>query len=372
MNEKRILDAIGNADEKYILEAAPDISVFFNSNESIERGIDMDNKKIRFLGKKLSLPIAVAIAAAALAITVGAVIFEIAFIANSSLGEKQEIISELKNDVFSDENENIRLTVQEFITDGSNSIMTIRYDYLTEEGKAWGDENLNLEEYDCHDKFIIEPSINPDGSYASPGAVWFYAELEKYNTPTSRYFAIAVELDSVFSENNSLNIKYTIGEEPKNAIISTENKINRKWYALKSDEQLSEYVTPKILCVSDLNCAVYGENNGYSEHGRTRGGGYWGKTLVSSEVRRDLWNAVCNVSLVTENGKTDIAPLMGLGSLNTDIEGCDMEILSAQITYLDSVNDEIITNKIDLDSLKEIEIDGVVYFLEEIESPVNN
>lgn len=44
MNEKRILDAIGNADEKYILEAAPDISVFFNSDESIERGIDMDKK----------------------------------------------------------------------------------------------------------------------------------------------------------------------------------------------------------------------------------------------------------------------------------------------------------------------------------------
>lgn len=308
---------------------------------------------------------------AALAITVGAVIYGISFIASSSLGEKQEIISELKNDVFTDENENIRLTVQEFITDGSNSIMTIRYDFLTEEGKAWGDEYLNLEESDCHDKFIIEPSINPDGSYSSPGAVWFFAELEKYNTRTSRYFAIAVESDLAFSENNSLKIKYTIGEEPKNAVISTENKINRRWYALRSDEQLSEYVTPKILCVSDLNCAVYGENNGYSEHGRTKGGGYWGKKLVSSEVSRDLWNACCNVSLFSENGKADIRPLMGLGPLFFDIEGCDMEILSSQISYLNSVNDEIITNQIDLDSLKEIEIGGVVYSLEEIESPVS-
>ncbi|MGN0578882.1 MAG: hypothetical protein ACI4J4_09705 [Ruminiclostridium sp.] len=367
MNEKRIFYAVGLAEEKYILEAAPDS---FKGEESIDGGSSMDKKKTGIFGRKLSVPVAAAIAAAALAITAGAVIYGISFIANSPIGEKQEIISELKNDVFSDENENIRLTVQEFITDGANSIMTIRYDFLTDEGKAWGDENLNLEDSDCHDKFIIEPSVNPDGSYASNGALWFYAELEKYNTETSRYFAVSVESDSAFSENTSLNICYTIGEEPKNAVISTENKINRKWYALRSDEQLSEYVTPKILCISDLSCAVYGENNGYSEHGRNEGGGEWGKKLVSSEVSRDLWNAVCNVSLVTESGKTAISPLMGLGPCRAEIEGCDMEILSAQISYLDCVNDEIVTGKIDLDSLKEIEIGGVVYSLEEIESPV--
>ena len=124
-----------------------------------------------------------------------------------------------------------------------------------------------------------------------------------------------------------------------------------------------------MLCISDLSCTVYGKNNGYSVHGRTEGGGYWGKKLVSPEVSRDLWNAVCNVSLVTESGKTAVSPLTGLGGLNADIEGCDMIILSAQISRLDCVNDEIITGEIDLDSLKEIEIGGVVYSLEEIESP---
>lgn len=366
MNEKIFLNAVGLAEEKYILEAAPDS---FKGGEGIEGGNNMDKKKTVFFGRRLSAPVAAAIAAAALALTAGAVIYGISFISDSSLGENREIISELKNDVFSDENENIRLTVQEFITDGANSFMTIRYDYLTEKGKTWGDEHLNLEEPDCYNKFTIAPSINPDGSYASNGALWYYAELEKYNTETSRYFAVSVESDAALSENRSLKIVYNIGEGEKETVISAECKINRKWYTLRSDSQLSEYVTPKMLCISDLSCTVYGKNNGYSVHGRTEGGGYWGKKLVSPEVSRDLWNAVCNVSLVTESGKTAVSPLTGLGGLNADIEGCDMIILSAQISRLDCVNDEIITGEIDLDSLKEIEIGGVVYSLEEIESP---
>ena len=367
MNEKSILNAVGLAEEKYILEAAPDS---FKGGEGIEGGSNMDKKETVFFGRRLSVPVAAAIAATAFAITAGAVIYGISFISDSSLGENREIISELKNDVFSDENENIRLTVQEYITDGVNSFMTIRYDFLTEEGKAWGDENLNLEKYDCYENFVMKPSLNPDGSYASNGASWYYTELEKYNTKTSRYFAISVESDAVLSENKSLKIGYNIGEGEKEAVISAECKINRKWYALRSDSQLSEYVTPKMLCISDLSCTVYGKNNGYSVHGRTEGGGYWGKKLVSPEVSLDLWNSVCNVSLVTESGKTAVSPLTGLGSLNADIEGCDMIILSAQISYLDCVNDEIVSGEIDLDSLKEIEIGGITYSLEEIESPV--
>lgn len=266
MKEMRILYAIGEVDEKYILEAEPKLPTFSNVEKNVERGNIM-SKKIKLFGKKISVPIVAAIAAAALVVTAGAVIYGISFIRNSALNKNQEIISELKNDIFTDENENVRLTVQEFITDGSNSIMTMRYDFLTETGKAWGDKYLDFKKYPYRDTLVIEPSLNSDGSYSSASWTSGTVELENYRTETSRYFVVDIESDSVLSDNKSVELKYTLGSEAKYAAISTENRINRKWYALKSDEQASEYFTPKILCITDLSCAVYEENNGYSQSG---------------------------------------------------------------------------------------------------------
>lgn len=369
MKEIRMLYAIGNVDEKYILEAEPKRPTSFNDGKDIERGNIMD-KKIRFFGKKVSIPIVAAIAAAALAVTAGAVIYGISFIANSPLGEKQEIISELKNDIFTDENENVKLTVQEFITDGSNSIMTVRYDFLTEEGKAWGNEYLNLQKYNYYDTLVVEPSLNSDGS--CPSAAWSSAtvELEKYRTDTSRYFAVCVESDSVFSDSKSVELKYTLGSEPEYAAISTENRINRKWYALKSDKQASEYFTPKILCITDLSCAVYGENNGYSQSGTNDDGSFWSEVMISPEESWDLCSNLGKVSFVSNNSKTDITTSTSLCDLYADIDGCDMTILTAYIAYVDYVNDVIVHNEIDLENTNEIEICGVSYSLEEIDSPV--
>lgn len=59
-----------------------------------------------------------------------------------------------------------------------------------------------------------------------------------------------------------------------------------------------------------------------------------------------------------------------MSDLDTDIDGRDMTIFTAYTTHIDYINDTIVYNQIDLENLDKIEICGVSYSLEEINSPI--
>lgn len=261
---------------------------------------NMEKKKI---GKKaFTLPLA-----AALAITVcaaGAAAALNAEYLRGIFGSNESIAENIHSYVFEDSDEHISVAVEECLSDGQCTYLTVHYQALDEEGQKWLSEEDFIND---SDNFYEPLSIHPifkevtDVFYPVSYCVGTQ-ELTEYRTETDRYFCAYFEADSRHygTEQARFNYLLTDGTVHKTAFDISTN-MEEKWFELNAEESPSEFYIPKYLVLSELSFSIYGENTGAFEDNSIPEKGLWSfsSLMTHDQVMAD---AIHDISFVLDDG----------------------------------------------------------------------
>mgnify|MGYP003293543885 FL=1 len=100
-----------------------------------KKNIKTAEKKI--LKKAVVVPVAAA-AALFLSIGGGAAIYSgLSYLRQSEIAQSPEVAQNIQTEVFSDSTEHIKMTVEEYVSDGISAYATVKYEALDETGKEW-------------------------------------------------------------------------------------------------------------------------------------------------------------------------------------------------------------------------------------------
>ncbi len=285
-------------------------------------------KKNVKIGKLMVTPIAAVIGLLATAVTAGAIYTGISYLQKSEYGQITDVMDKISTFVYEDSTENVKMTVEEVLSDGQKTVMTVHYEALNDTGKEWL-ENAEL-------------ASNPPGEYSldiSPdsfgsGTVGV-REIKGYKTENDRYYSVALDQHGAASENINLRYCLDIGQK-KTAEISTGNMTELKWYELKAKEHGTDLFTPKYISISDLTYTVYGMNHkvyekekderGYSVH-RITPQGY------------DCWEHI-DFSFVLADGTVfETHPNACLGDINASEENMYTDLRICHGDYKTLINE---------------------------------
>ncbi len=239
------------------------VNVMRRSNMSTEK------KKNIKLKKAIITPIAAVIGLLATAVTAGAIYEGIQYLQRSEYGQIANVMNKIATFVYEDSTENIKMSVEEVLSDGQKTVMTVHYEALTDIGKEWLDNTKLASNPPGNYSLDVLFDSSGDGSFVS-GAIGV-REIEEYKTENNRYFSVVLDLHGESSENINLRYCLDIGQK-KTARISTTNMSELKWYELKTDNHGTDLFTPKYISISDISYTVYGMNHKvYAEEINERG-----------------------------------------------------------------------------------------------------
>lgn len=325
-------------------------------------------EKKRFNKKTIIVPVA-----AALALTVGTV-GAVAAINSEHLrglfGGNESIVENIHNYVFEDSDEHVKLMVEEYVSDGQCTYLTVHYQALDEEGEKW----LAEEDFKDGNNYFEPLSIHPvfkevtDVYYPVNYSVGTQ-ELPEYRTETDRYFCAYFEADSRHYGTEQSRFTYVMSDGVSRKIaLDISNNMEEKWFELNAEESPSEFYIPKYLVLSELSFSIYGENTGAYEDNSIPEKGLWNfsssmttEQVIAdavqdirfifadgSEYRPDGYAYLCSAVAHEENRYTDI-----------DIaSGSFMEYLPNGSGYFD-----VKFNAVDVDNIVGLYIGDVYYEL---------
>lgn len=280
------------------------------SDEELYRAVlgkaESKMKKRSFNKKAIIIPVA-----AALALTMGAVgvasFGGIEYLSGKIFGHNESVVSEIKSSYYEDSDEHIKMTVEEYLTDGQNAYLTVHYTALDSEGKQW----LDGKEF-THETMRVKPETIVTMSYGC-------FEVEEYRTEADRYFFVHFEASTKESEQAEFTYPM-LGSEAKTTMFSLEDNVERKMFRLVGEDSPTEYYMPKYFSLSKLSWTIYGENNGV--YVRNGGSEYATISEEESDTLTDLpmsvvmadgsetaleWHtALCSSYPTENNGNTDL------------------------------------------------------------------
>ena len=328
-------------------------------------------EKKRSSKKAFILPLA-----AALALTVGAVGVTAAFNAEylrGIFGTDESISENIHNYVFEDSDEHVSVTVEECLSDGQCTYLTVHYQALDEEGQQWLADK-NILDYN-NDNFYSALSIHPifkectDVFYPVSYSV-NTRELTEYRTETDRYFCAYFEADGRHYGTEQSRFTYIMSDGVTRATaLDISNNMEEKWFELNAEESPSEFYIPKYLVLSELSFSIYGKNTGtYADNSIPEKGMWSFSSLMTHE--QVMADAIQNISFVLDDGsqiKLENYCCLGSAVAHEYNRYTDINIASGCFTE-HKYNDDSFSmalNNPDIDRIVGLQIGDVYYELTE-------
>ncbi len=259
----------------------------------------------KFNKKAVMIPVA---AALTVAIGVGGVAAanNAEFIRNI-FGGNESVAAEIQNYVFEDSDEHIRMTVDEYLSDGQCTYLTVHYQALDEEGQQWlADKNIiddSNDNYKYYSALSIQPIFKESTDVFYPVSyICNTQELTECTTETDKYFCTYFEADSRHYGTEQARFSYILSDGVvRAAVLDVGTNVEEKWFELKDTETPSEFYIPKYLVLSEMSFSIYGENTGAFKDNSIPEEGLWSfKSLMTHEDYNT--DAVKDISFVLDDG----------------------------------------------------------------------
>lgn len=243
--------------------------------------------------------------AAALALVVGAV--GVAAAVNSEhlkgiFGGDESIAENIHNSVFEDSDGHVKLTVDEYLSDGQCTYLTVHYQALDKEGEKWlAGEDFTDNNY--YQQLSIHPIFKEVTDVFYPVSYGVNTqELTEYRTETDRYFCAYFEADSRHYGTEQSRFTYIMSDGvTRETTLDISNNMEEKWFELKAEESPSEFYIPKYLVLSELSFSIYGENTGVYVNNSNPEKGLW-RFYSSMTHEQVMADAVHDISFVFADG----------------------------------------------------------------------
>lgn len=253
LNEKNYRDAMN------IIHAPIELVERTKSLASGEK--KMRNRRKRY--RRLAVAIGMAAAVFCLAMTVPHTSFAqyVKDVFHGFWGEKKEVSSYVQTrGIFQDEDEHVKVSVKEMLSDEMYVSVVLKYQAKDEKGKEWISKagpivGVRTFEYNL-DLSPKEPVNGCSGG----------RELEDYRTDSARYFVLEFEAAEWSESMKKCVMKYSLTEHVKETELDTSANVPAYEFALKAkgQEKLSKFYEPKVLRLSKLTMSVYGKDTGMS------------------------------------------------------------------------------------------------------------
>ncbi len=309
-------------------------------------------------------------------------------------GGNVDIGHEAFHDIYEDQDEHVRMKIDEMVSDGASVYMDISYEALDEIGKAW----LNEQEFDS---YSIRFTDLEKTDLAKVGS-WNVDEVRRTEKENARYFSCAFLSSGQYSpkewtetlfypmyhhqgigqvELKSCLETYAYRLEPEGALPDGTSG-NGRADSTKGNAGLkssgadgtglspSEYYTPTYLIVSKLSAAIFGLNQGAFYQIKKENGqeviGYTDGFLkeILAENEKEDGGVMDNIFLIRDDGGKTVVGGREIGGygLVDDVPGCDF--LIAYGAFAKKEDGEFWNTPIEHpESLAGIEIGGVRYRL---------
>ncbi len=270
----------------------------------------------KFNKKAIIIPVA-----AALTVAVGVGGFAAAndaeFIRNI-FGGNESIAAEIHNSVFEDSDEHIRVTVDEYLSDGQCTYLTVHYTALDDEGAEWlAQEDFTEEDGDMR-TLSVHPKFREEFGkfYAVSHSLWTN-ELTELTTETDKYFCAYFEANGRHYGTTQATFRYPMSDGVvREAVLDVGTNVEEKWFELKDTETPSEFYIPKYLILSEMSFSIYGENTGAYVDNSAPERGWWSFTSLMTNEESNA-DAVNDISFVLDDGS--IYELENYSGLNSAV-----------------------------------------------------
>ncbi len=293
--------------------------------ETVIRKAEIKMEKRKLNKKAVVIPVA---AALTVAISVGGFAAVNSDYLRSIFGGNESITENIHNSVFEDSDEHIKITVEEYLSDGQCTYLTVHYQALDEEGEQWLSGDFLACEAGEEQLLAVHPEFQKSTEVYYPKSYSINAiEITELSAETDKYFNVFFETTSRFYGTEKADFRYILTDgEQRSTILDISDNVESKWIELKSEKSPSEFYIPKYLVLSDLSFSIHGENTGAYEDNSVPGVMWSFHSLMSHE--EDIADAVNDISFVFSDGSEYVPdPYALLGSSvaceenrNTDID----------------------------------------------------
>lgn len=229
--------------------------------------------------------------AAALAMAIPTTIFanEIKEVFYNLLGKNEIVSEEVLNEIYTDNDGHVKITVKELLSDKINSYAIVEYTALDDEGKKWIDRSLIMENPENVNDHLNYPNLSPafkDNNTAIYGVNYSYGayELENYHTEKSRLFKVTCQASGNNFGTDCMQLEYNLPDKFRvKADINVSQSVKVKDIKIDSSNAPEKFYKPLGIQISPLSFAIYGKDLGIVESGRNSVGEYYQK-VVNEEV----------------------------------------------------------------------------------------
>ncbi|MDE6568740.1 MAG: hypothetical protein K2K70_13565 [Lachnospiraceae bacterium] len=173
--------------------------------------------------------------------------------------DKQEVSSSVRTGIFEDEDEHVKVSVEELLSDEMYISAVVKYQAKDKEGKEWLRKGGMVFGVKTIEQLSISDPIRRIGGGAT--------ELEEYRTDSVRYYIVQFEAPEWAESMKHCVLQYTLPNlVRREAELDTSANVPVYEYALKAEGQqrLSGFYEPKVLRLTKLTMGVYGKDTGMS------------------------------------------------------------------------------------------------------------
>lgn len=184
------------------------------------------------------------------------------------VSNKENMTENIKENVFEDSNEHIRIEVEELLSDGMHMMATVRYEALDDIGEAWLSKLDSNQISGYHvDEFTTFLATNYQGNTTIyPVSSGFgNKELNELRTDTSKVFVITNEANfPVDTVTTNCVLTYWLPYQKHTANLDTSANIPVYEYHLEAvdDAKYSDYYEPVDIRFSEMSFIIYGHYKG--------------------------------------------------------------------------------------------------------------
>lgn len=318
-------------------------------NNMLEKVFEPEPEKV-----KRGFRIKYCIPAVALAVIFSTTVFaeEIKNTFYGLLGKNEIVSEEVLNDVYTDTDGHVRMSVKEVLSDKITSYAIIEYTAFDEKGQDWLDNYLTVHKLNA---LTISPFMK-DGNTSLYGVNYGYncEEQLEYQTENTRVFKTSYYASGVNFGTDSVDLIYPLADKWENhAVIDVSESVTLKDVKIDSDKAPEKYYKPLGIKISPLSMNIYGKDLGIVEKGELKGGGTYTK-VVHKETIDSLY------LIMKDGSKHDL--LTNETRILADDSGAMLACVSnPEIDYDCSIYSSAFRDYMDLSIIDGIELDGVYY-----------
>ncbi len=240
----------------------------------------MDKRRIN--KKAIIIPVA-AVLSCALAVGVGAAVMNYEHL-TKLFGGNQTLTSEIQTNIFEDSDGHVKVSIDQFLSDGRYIFAGVHYQALDDKGKEW----LDGVDFTSQDLCIGCDMQYPENEVRSiPYEITSYTnrEIKEQRTENDRYYCLTAEIYSAIWDTVDSGIfYYSLPHLNKSAKLDISSTLEFKTYRIVGDGRSSKYLTPARLEISALSYALYAEDDyGITKIEYPEDGGWSESRTISDE-----------------------------------------------------------------------------------------